>query len=93
MFRRKGNQLLDGRKYRLAIICLLVLLAGFGVAMLSPVFANLFSELVTAVLGILFVYNSGNVANKWAVGKKGGLIVSSGSNVQQGPPPPAAVKE
>ena len=82
MFRRRANKLPpDGRKYRLSILCLLIILAGFGVSTLSPVLAGLFSELVAAVLGILFVYSGGNVAKTWAVGKKDGLTVSS----QRGP--------
>jgi len=80
----------DGRKYRMSIICLFVLLAGFGVAGLNPVFVKLYSELITAVLGVLFVYCGGNVANKWSIGKKDGLTVGAGRpTIQQGPPPAA----
>ena len=83
----------DGRKYRLALICLLVLLAGFGVGGLSPVFVKLYPDLITAVLGVLFLYCGGNVANKWSVGKKDGLTVAqNGQTITQGPPPSVGVR-
>lgn len=83
MFKRKPrtNRVPDGRKYRLAIISLVIVLTGFGVACINPILAKLYSELVAAVLGILFVYSGGNVAKEWANGKKERTVL-------QGPPPP-----
>lgn len=77
MFGKKANNDIpktpDGRKYRMAIICLLVLLAGFALAGVNPVFAKLYAELITAVLGVQAVYSGLNVANKYAISKKGDL--------------------
>ncbi len=90
MSKEKSNQPPDGRKYRLSLISLLVILTAFGIAILNPVFVGLYSELVAGVLAILFVYCGGNVGKSWAVGKKDGLTVSSGgTKVIKGPPPGA----
>lgn len=69
----------DGRKYRLAIISMFVLLGGFGLAGLNPAFAAVYAELVTAILGINALYYGGNVGNKWVIGKSGGLSLSAGA--------------
>lgn len=70
MFKKK-NKLPDGRKYRLTIMTMLILLAAFGVAGLNPALAALYPQLVTALLGLVFVYCGGNIGNKF-VSKNGG---------------------
>ena len=73
-----------GRKFKLAIICLVILLAGFGIAGIAPAFAALYSELITAVLGTLFIYSGGNVAGKWAIGKKESLTLKGEDTTLEG---------
>ena len=58
------EEITPGRKYRLALISLLILLAGFGVSAVNPVLASLYPQLITGVISVLFVYCGGNVANK-----------------------------
>lgn len=65
----------DGRKYRLAIISMFILLGGFGLAGLNPAFAAIYTELITAILGINALYYGGNVGNKWVIGKSGRLSI------------------
>ncbi len=90
MFKRKTNKPANGRKYKLALISVLAILAGFAMCAINPVFIAVFSELVTGVLGVLLVYCGGNVGKSWAVGKVDGLTVSSGpTKVYKGPPPGA----
>lgn len=92
--RRKTKQLLpDGRKYRLVIISLFVLLGGFALAGLNPTFAAVYAELVAAILGLNALYYSGNVGNKWVVGKAGGLTMSVGQNLSSEVDPNANVDD
>ena len=70
IIKSKTSKVPDGRKYRLAIISLLIVLAGFGLAALNPVLATVLPELITGVLGINIVYNGGNVGNKLVTKKK-----------------------
>lgn len=76
----QNEKLPDGRKYKLALICLIVLLAGFALASSNPIFVKLYPDLVTAVLGIMFIYSGGNVANKWSIGTKKSLSIASENN-------------
>lgn len=91
IFKRKTSaNPANGRKYKLALISILAILAGFAMCAVNPVFIAVFSELVAGVLGILFVYCGGNVGKSWAVGKANGLTVSSGgTRIHKGPPPGA----
>lgn len=77
MFKSKQNKPPDGRKYRMGIIMMLVLLGSFALAGVNPVLAAVYPELITG-LGIIYLtYCGGNVGNKWVLGKKGGLTMES----------------
>jgi hypothetical protein len=77
MLKSKTDKAPDGRKYRMGILMMLVLLGGFALAGVNPVLASLYPELITG-LGIIYLtYCGGNVGNKWVLGKKGGLTMNS----------------
>jgi len=52
----------DGRKYRLALLFSLLLLACFGLASMNPILVKVFAEIVGGVVGIYMIYCGGNVA-------------------------------
>lgn len=87
MFKKKiSTKSANGRKYKLAMICLLAILAGFTMCAINPIFITVFNELVAGILSILFVYSSGNVGHTWAIGKKDSLTISDkGTKVYQDP--------
>ena len=61
----------NGRKYKLALISLLVAVAGFAIIVMNPTTAliGLYGELTSAIFLINTAYYGGNVANKWATKK------------------------
>jgi hypothetical protein len=70
MFKKRSDKPLDGRKYRMGIIMMFVLLAGFGLAGLNPVLTSLYTELITGCSLLYFTYCSGNVSNKLVTARK-----------------------
>jgi len=59
----------NGRKYKLALIVMTLLLSAFGLVALAPSLGRMFPELATALVSTLLVYCGGNVGNKWVSGK------------------------
>lgn len=84
MLKQKQDKLPDGRKYRLAVIMMLVMLVGFGLAGLNPVMSALYPQLLTGLTAIYFTFCGGNIGSKWVTGKNGDLQISGGG--QQKPP-------
>lgn len=80
LFKRKPKAQLppDGRKYRMGILFAFLMLAGLGVACMNEVASDLYSEFLTGLGMLYFVYNSGNVGNKWVLGKHGKLMARVG---------------
>ena len=70
MFKKNPNKPLDGRKYRLGIIMMLVFLGGFALTGINPVLATVYAELVTGCGIIYLTYCGHNVGNKWVLGRK-----------------------
>ena len=64
-----------GRKYRLALICILCILACFGLAGINPILLKVFAEVVGGIVGVFIVYCGGNVATKGVLGKWQGATV------------------
>jgi len=54
-----------GRKYKLALVSLLVIFSSFVLSGLVPGFVSIFEELIGGVVAILVVYCGGNITNKW----------------------------
>ena len=77
------NSIPSGRKYRLSILCILVILAGWFGGGINPVFSAGYEEMIAGILGVLFTYCGGNVANKWAVKGKN-LQINQGSETEVG---------
>ena len=65
----------NGRKYRLALLFSLLLLACFGLASMNPILIKVFAEVVGGIVGIFLAYCSLNVANKAVLGKFQGAKV------------------
>lgn len=84
--KNKNDKKKNGRKYTLALIVLALLLGGFGLAGVNDAYAALYPEFIGAMLGVLFVYCSGNAAHAWAIGKKDGFQVSMGGQPPAAPP-------
>jgi hypothetical protein len=59
----------SSRKYKLALIALVLVTGGWIVSGTVPGLAQMFSELITGIMGILMLYFTGNVGNKFVVGK------------------------
>jgi hypothetical protein len=71
------------RKYRMALLSLLLVTGAWVVAGLLPGFAQVFSELTTGIMGILMLYFTGNVSNKFVVGRQQAKVTKgdkSGTN-------------
>lgn len=65
----------NGRKYKLTLISLLLLVAGFTLTTVNPLLAKVYAEFTGGIIGILLVYCGGNVSNKWVLGKAQGASV------------------
>lgn len=59
----------QSKKYRLAIISLTLITLGWVAGNWMPVLASSFSELMTGIMGVLMLYYTGNVGNKFVVGR------------------------
>ena len=70
MFNKNNNHLPDGRKFRLAILSLVILVIMILLSIPNPGITGLISELITGILGINIIYNGGNVTNKWVIKKE-----------------------
>lgn len=57
------------RKYQLAIAGLLLITTGWVAGNWSPALQSTFSELISGIMGVLVLYYTGNVGNKFVVGK------------------------
>jgi predicted outer membrane lipoprotein len=69
----------DGRKYRMAFLFAGLMVLGLLLAGRFEIIKDLYSEFVTG-LGILyFTYCTGNVGNKWVLGKHGALQAQMGT--------------
>lgn len=67
----------DGRKYRMAMILILVILAAFALCIMNPVLASVFGEVVGGLVGIYIVYCGGNIGSKIALGKYQGATIET----------------
>ena len=78
MFKRnKSQKLASGRKYTIALIMMLAMLVGFGLAGINPVLTKIYADLLTGLGMIFLTYCGGNVGNKWVIGRKNGLQVGT----------------
>lgn len=59
----------QSRKYQLAIASLFLITAGWVAGNWSTALQQTFSELISGVMGVLVLYYTGNVGNKFVVGK------------------------
>lgn len=61
----------NGRKYKLALISLLVVVAGFAIIAMDPttMMISLYEKLLWGIFGVNSSYYGGNVANKWVTKK------------------------
>lgn len=62
----------------MGILFAFLMLAGLGVASMNAVMVDLYSEFLTGISIIYFTFCSGNVGNKWVLGKHGKLIARVG---------------
>lgn len=76
--KKKDNVPLDGRKYRMGMIFAFLMLAGLGIAGMNAVVSDMYSEFLTGLGMLYFVFCSGNVGNKWVLGKHGKLMAAVG---------------
>ena len=72
LFRRRFSlpKTPDGRKYRMGITMMLVMIASFGLAGLNPMLAKLFPDFLTGLAMIYVTYCGGNIGKHWVNGKK-----------------------
>ncbi len=59
----------SSRKYKLTLISLLLMTAAWGISGFMPGLGQMFSELITGIMGLLMLYFTGNVGNKFVVGR------------------------
>lgn len=57
------------RKYKLTLIALLLITGAWSASGLLPGLGHIFSELIAGIIGILMLYFTGNVSNKFVVGR------------------------
>lgn len=69
----------NGRKYKLTLICLLLLTAGLALTTVNPLITKVYAEFAGGIIGILLVYCGGNVSNKWVLGKAQDATVDTGN--------------
>lgn len=80
LFRKNNSNIRDGRKYRMSIICLLLILVGYIAGSINPVFSAGYEEFITGILGVLFTYCTGNVARSAFRGKNVSINQGTESN-------------
>ncbi len=61
----------NGRKYRMTLIAMLIILAGYGLTVLNPVLQTSYAELAGGIVGLVLVYCGGNVSNKFVLTRPG----------------------
>lgn len=76
MFGKKKSPYPDGRKYRLAFLSMMLMLAGFALSGINPVWESAYPEFISGVLGICLLYFGGNVSNKIVLKKGAGGILT-----------------
>lgn len=76
----------DGRKYRMGLLFAGLMLLGLALASKGIVPDELYSSFITGIGAIYFTYCSGNIGNKWVLGKHGALQARVG--MPEEPPPP-----
>lgn len=59
----------SSRKYKMALISMVLVTLGWIASGLLPGLAQMFSELIAGIMGVLMLYFTGNVGNKFVVGK------------------------
>ena len=57
------------RKYKLALIAMVLVTGGWVTGGFLPGLGQMFSELITGIMGVLMLYFTGNVGNKFVVGR------------------------
>jgi len=64
-----ANQVFSSRKYKLALLSLLILITGWIISGYLPALQKTYSDLIGGVMGLLMLYYTGNVGNKFVVGR------------------------
>lgn len=59
----------QSRKYKLALIALCIITCGWVAGSYFTTLSGTFDELITGVMGLLMLYYTGNVGNKFVVGR------------------------
>lgn len=59
----------DSRKYKLSLIALVLIALGWLASSYIPNLKDMFSELTNSIMGILAIYYTGNLGNKFVVAK------------------------
>lgn len=59
----------NSRKYKLALVALLLITGGWLAGAFWPGLSRMFSELIAGIMGVLLLYFTGNVSNKFVVGR------------------------
>ena len=67
----------SSRKYRLAMLFSLMILAVFGMATLNPILPSIVAEIVGGLVAIFAIYCGGNVVSQAVLGKYQGALVDT----------------
>lgn len=57
------------RKYKLAIVAMTLIVLGWIATAFVPLLLSSFSELINGIMAVLVIYYTGNVGNKFVVGR------------------------
>ncbi len=80
------------RKYRLALLSLFLVTAGYGITHLSDRLKDSYMLFIGGVGTVLSLYGASNVGNKWVLGKSGALPAQQGSVITEVKSTPATTE-
>ena len=63
------QQALDSRKFKMGLLCMLIIVSMAASTMWLPQMAAVMVEVIGGLVAIYGIYCGANIANKWAVGR------------------------
>ena len=75
--------MLNSRKFRFGLICLLLIFAVGASVLINPIFLHIIEILVGGIVAVFGIYCGVNVANKYALGKAQGATVYTSQLIKE----------
>lgn len=73
---------LNSRKYRMGLICMIVIMGLGSLILVNPLFIEVLPTMIGAIVTVYGIYCGMNVANKWTLGKAQGATVRTANQLE-----------